>query len=117
MKLLAEGQIIITTPQIWDALSRRWKQIIQIQQVHLFILDDLHFIGGPEGHILERIIVRMKQISTQVGKKTRIVALSAPITNGKDIGEWIGATSHSLFNFPPTARHVPLELFIQVSIF
>lgn len=113
LKLLEEGKIIITTPQIWDALSRQWKQIIQIQQVSLLILDDLHFIGGPEGHILERIIVRMKQISTRVGKKMRIVALSAPITNGKDIGEWIGATSHSLFNFPPTARHVPLELFIQ----
>ncbi|KEH37075.1 putative RNA helicase [Medicago truncatula] len=114
LKLLEEGQIIITTPQIWDALSRQWKQIIQIQQVPLLILDDLHFIGGPEGHILERIIVRMKQISTRVGKKMRIVALSAPITNGKDIGEWIGATSHSLFNFSPTARHVPLELFIKV---
>lgn len=31
----------------------------------------------------------------------------------QDLGEWIGATSHSLFNFPPGVRPVPLEIHIQ----
>jgi len=72
LKLLGEGQIIITTPRIWDALSRHWKQIIQIQQISLFIIDNLHFIGGAqEGSALEMIVVRINQMSTQLGKKIR----------------------------------------------
>lgn len=31
----------------------------------------------------------------------------------QDLGEWIGAGSHSLFNFPPGVRPVPLEIHIQ----
>ncbi|MCD7466804.1 hypothetical protein HAX54_003835 [Datura stramonium] len=33
--------------------------------------------------------------------------------NAKDLGEWIGATAHGLFNFPPGVRPVPLEIHIQ----
>ena len=33
--------------------------------------------------------------------------------NGNDVGEWIGATSDSLFNFHPSARPVPLEIFSE----
>ena len=31
----------------------------------------------------------------------RIVGLCTSLANAKDLGEWIGATSHGLFNFPP----------------
>ncbi|KAJ8559466.1 hypothetical protein K7X08_003524 [Anisodus acutangulus] len=83
LKLLEKGQLIISTPEKWDALSRRWKQRKHVQQVSLFIVDELHLIGGQGGPILE------------------------------DLGEWIGATSHGLFNFPPGVRPVPLEIHIQ----
>lgn len=33
MKLLEKGQIIISTPERWDVLSRRWKQRKHVQQV------------------------------------------------------------------------------------
>lgn len=41
------------------------------------------------------------------------MALSTSLANAKDIGDWIGATSHGLFNFPPGVRPVPLEIHIQ----
>ncbi len=44
---------------------------------------------------------RMRYISSQLEQPIRIVALSASLANAKDMGEWIGATSHGLFNFPP----------------
>ena len=33
----------------------------------------------------------------------RIVGLCTSLANAKDLGEWVGATSHGLFNFPPGA--------------
>ncbi|XP_041017696.1 DExH-box ATP-dependent RNA helicase DExH12 [Juglans microcarpa x Juglans regia] len=113
LKLLEKSQIIISTPEKWDALSRRWKQRKPVQQVSLFIVDELHLIGGQGGPVLEVIVSRMRYIASQVENKIRIVALSTSLANAKDLGEWIGATSHGLFNFPPGVRPVPLEVHIQ----
>ncbi|PON97647.1 U5 small nuclear ribonucleoprotein 200 kDa helicase [Trema orientale] len=113
LKLLEKGQIIISTPEKWDALSRRWKQRKHIQQVTLFIVDELHLIGGQGGPVLEVIVSRMRYIASQDENKIRIVALSTSLANAKDLGEWIGASSHGLFNFPPGVRPVPLEIHIQ----
>ncbi|KAM3686316.1 hypothetical protein ACJW31_11G189700 [Castanea mollissima] len=113
LKLLEKGQIIISTPEKWDALSRRWKQRKHVQQVSLFIVDELHLIGGQGGPILEVGVSRMRYIASQVENKIRIVALSTSLANAKDLGEWIGATAHGLFNFPPGVRPVPLEIHIQ----
>ncbi|CAL5322251.1 unnamed protein product [Camellia sinensis] len=113
LKLLEEGQLVITTPEKWDALSRSWKQRKHVQQVSLFIIDELHLIGGQGGPVLEVAVSRMRYIASQVKNMIRIVALSTSLANGKDLGEWIGATSHGLFNFSPNAQPVPLELCIQ----
>ena len=55
----------------------------------------------------------MRYMASQIAKKTRIVALSASVANAKDLGEWIGASTHSLYNFHPNVRPVPLEIHIQ----
>ena len=49
LKLLAKGNVVIGTPEKWDVLSRRWKQRKNVQNVSLFICDELHLIGGDEG--------------------------------------------------------------------
>ena len=41
LKLLAKGNVIISTPDKWDVLSRRWKQRRNVQNIHLFIVDEL----------------------------------------------------------------------------
>ncbi|KAK9129134.1 hypothetical protein Sjap_009621 [Stephania japonica] len=113
LKLLEKGQIIISTPEKWDALSRRWKQRKHVQQVSLFIVDEIHLISGQDGPTLEVIVSRMRYIASQSESKIRLVALSTSLANAKDLGEWIGATSHGLFNFPPMVRPVPLDVRIQ----
>ncbi|KAJ6748412.1 DEXH-BOX ATP-DEPENDENT RNA HELICASE DEXH12-LIKE [Salix purpurea] len=116
LKLLERGQVIISTPERWDALSRRWKLQKYVQQVSLFIIDELHLIGGQGGPVLEVIVSRMRYIASKIENKIRIVALSSSLANAKDLGEWIGATSHGLFNFPPGVRPVPLEIQIQQGV-
>merc|ERR1711871_693748 len=94
-------------------LSRRWKQQKNVQNVKLFMVDELHLIGGEVGPVLEIIVSRMRYISSQTENGCRIVVLAASLANAKDLGEWIGASSHALFNFHPNFRPVPLEIRIQ----
>ena len=44
----------------------------------------------------------MRQISNaNKDSPVRIVGLCTSLANAKDLGEWIGASAHGLFNFPP----------------
>ena len=49
ISLCFQGNIIISTPEKWDVLSRRWKQRKNVQNINLFIVDELHLIGGEVG--------------------------------------------------------------------
>ncbi|KAI8793415.1 U5 small nuclear ribonucleoprotein 200 kDa helicase [Biomphalaria glabrata] len=113
LKLLAKGNIVISTPEKWDVLSRRWKQRKNVQNVNLFIIDELHLIGGEVGPVLEVICSRMRYISSQLERNIRIVALSSSLSNAKDVAQWLGCPTSAFFNFHPNVRPVPLELHIQ----
>lgn len=97
-------------------LSRRWKQRKNVQNVNLFIVDELHLIGGESGPVLEVVCSRMRYMSSQIERKVRIIALSSSVANAKDLGQWLGASTHGLFNFHPNVRPVSLELHVQVKI-
>lgn len=113
LKLLEKGDLILATPTQWDVLSRQWKRRKNIQTVQLFIADDIHLLGGYMGYVYEIIVSRMHYIRTQTELPMRIVALSVSLANARDIGEWIDAKKHDIFNFSPHVRPVPLELHVQ----
>ncbi|KAK5965871.1 U5 small nuclear ribonucleoprotein helicase [Trichostrongylus colubriformis] len=113
LKLLQRGKLIIATPERWDNVSRRWKQRKNVQAVRLFVVDDLHMIGGTVGPILEVICSRMRYMSAQLDTTVRIVGLSSSLTNARDVGAWLGCSAAATFNFLPNTRPVPLELYIQ----
>ena len=113
LKLLEVGEIILSTPERWDMISRRWNARKNVQNVNLFIMDELHLIGGDNGPIIEVITSRMRYIASQTDKKIRVVGLSTSLANARDLAEWIGATSHSFFNFQPEVRPVALEIHLQ----
>ncbi|CAG9106243.1 unnamed protein product [Plutella xylostella] len=112
-KLLNKGQVIITTAEKWDVLSRRWKVRKSVQSVSLLIVDNLQLLGGEEGPVLEVVCSRMRYISSQTEKPIRIVALSWPLACARDVAAWLGCNPHATFNLH--ARATPLELHIQVS--
>ena len=113
LKLIAKGHVVIATPDRWDVLSRRWKQRKNVQNVQLFICDEIHLLGGPDGPIIELICSRMRYMSSQVDKPIRIVALGSSMANAKDLSGWLGCSHHCTFNFHPNVRPVPLELYIH----
>eukprot|EP00899_Mesostigma_viride_P012040 jgi/Mesvir1/20837/Mv07930-RA.1 len=113
LKLLDKAQILISTPAHWDMLSRQWKRRKSVQSLALFVVDELHLIGGESGPVVEIITSRMRYIASQTDQPIRIVGLCSSLANAKDLGEWIGASSHGLFNFHPGVRPVPLEIHIQ----
>nr|XP_027194673.1 U5 small nuclear ribonucleoprotein 200 kDa helicase-like [Dermatophagoides pteronyssinus] len=112
-KLLAKGDVIVTTHEKWDLLSRRWKKSKHVQNVNLFIADDLQLLGGQDGPVYEIICSRIRYMSSQIEKSIRIVALSSPIANAKDIAQWLGCSHGHTFNFHPSVRPLPLEINIR----
>ncbi|CAF0874013.1 unnamed protein product, partial [Didymodactylos carnosus] len=113
LKLIAKGDIIISTPEHWDMLSRRWKQRKNVQKVNLFIVDDLHIINSDDGSALEIICSRMRYMSSQIEHNIRIIALCSSVSNAKDVAQWLGCSTNATFNFPPNVRPVQLEIHIQ----
>ena len=118
LKLIAEAKIIVCTAKQWDSISRRWRQRKAVQSVTLFIVDDMHFLGGDVGPTMEVIISRMRFISTQKQQKDdapqlRMIGLSASLANAREVGEWMGVSSKGLFNFSPKVRPIPLEIYFH----
>jgi len=118
LKLINEAKIIVCTAKQWDAISRRWRQRKAVQAVTLFVVDDMHFLGGDVGPTMEVIISRMRFISTQKqqkedGQQLRMIGLSASLANAREVGEWMGVSSKGLFNFSPKVRPIPLEIYFH----
>lgn len=113
LKLLEQGDLILATPVQWEVLSRQWKRRKNVQSVELFIADELQLLGGSMGYVYETIVSRMHYIRTQTELPMRIVGLGVSLANARDIGEWIDAKKHDIYNFSPHVRPVPLELHIQ----
>ncbi|KAH0437006.1 pre-mRNA splicing helicase [Colletotrichum camelliae] len=113
LKILERSDLILATPVQWDVLSRQWKRRKNVSTIELFIADEAHLLGNNMGYVYEIIISRMHYIRTQTELPMRIVALGVSLANARDLGEWIDAKKHDIYNFSPHVRPVPLELHIQ----
>lgn len=113
LELLNRGDLILATPTQWDSLSRQWRRRKNVQLVELLIADQLHLLGENMGYIYEVVVSRMQYISGQTERPLRTVAISVSLANARDIGSWIGAKKHDVYNFSPLVRPLRLELHLQ----
>lgn len=91
-------------------MSRKWRQRKVIQRVGLYILDQLQILDAT----FEVVASRIRFMQNEVERKIRIVALSTPLANAKDVANWLGISFPSnTFNFHPSVRPTPLEIHIQ----
>ncbi|XP_054021392.1 probable ATP-dependent DNA helicase HFM1 [Dryobates pubescens] len=93
------AHIIITTPEKWDSMTRRWKDNSIVQLVRLFLIDEVHVIKDESrGATLEVVVSRMKTVQSSLWRLSeshdtvpplRFIAVSATIPNAEDIAEWL----------------------------
>lgn len=115
IKALQEADIVITTPEKWDGISRNWQSRSYVKKVGLVIMDEIHMLGQERGAILEVIVSRMRHISWSTGESIRLLGLSTTLANSHDLADWLGIspTGQGLFNFPQTVRPVQLRVHVQ----
>ncbi len=111
-RTIRDADIIITTPEKWDGISRSWQTRGYVRQVSLVIIDEIHLLGGDRGPILEIIVSRMNYIASQSKGSVRLVGMSTACANAVDLSNWLGV-KEGLFNFRHSVRPVPLEIFID----
>lgn len=113
MKSIAKADLIVTTPEKWDGVSRSWQNRNYVKQVTILIIDEIHLLGEERGPVLEVIVSRTNFISSHTEKPVRIVGLSTALANARDLADWLNIRQMGLFNFRPSVRPVPLEVHIQ----
>lgn len=111
-RTIKDADIIITTPEKWDGISRSWQTRGYVRQVSLVIIDEIHLLAGDRGPILEIIVSRMNYIAASIKNSVRLLGMSTACANATDLGNWLGV-KNGLFNFRHSVRPVPLELYID----
>ena len=111
-RTIRDADIIITTPEKWDGISRSWQTRDYVRKVSLVIIDEIHLLGGDRGPILEIIVSRMNYIASQSKGSVRLMGMSTACANATDLANWLGV-KEGLFNFRHSVRPVPLEIFID----
>ncbi|XP_031629391.1 probable ATP-dependent DNA helicase HFM1 [Contarinia nasturtii] len=93
LNVISPFHVIVTTPEKWDSLTRKWKEHCEITNaVRLVLIDEVHLVGDKNrGQTLEAIVSRFKTFPN--GKTIRFVAVSASLPNIQDFAQWIGAQS------------------------
>lgn len=90
-EIIRTANIIITTPEKWDAMSRNWMQKDFVREVGLMVIDEIHLLGEDRGPVLEVIVSRMNYINHKSNKQIRIVGLSTAMANPRDLAYWLNA--------------------------
>ena len=52
-----QGNIVISTPEKWDMLCRRWQQRRFVKETALFIVDELHLIGQVRARLTTKSVL------------------------------------------------------------
>ncbi|XP_035527998.1 activating signal cointegrator 1 complex subunit 3 [Morone saxatilis] len=90
MRAIAQADLIVTTPEKWDGVSRSWQNRSYVQKVAILIIDEIHLLGEDRGPVLEVLVSRTNFISSHTSKSVRVVGLSTALANARDLADWLG---------------------------
>lgn len=113
IETLMNADIVITTPEKWDGISRNWNNRGYVKMVCLVIFDEIHLLGQDRGPVLEVIVSRMNMIAQKTGEVIRMIGLSTAMANGSDVAEWFGVPKYYFFNFRPHVRPIPITIYFD----
>ncbi|KAA1086059.1 Sec63 [Puccinia graminis f. sp. tritici] len=103
------ANLIITTPEKWDSMTRRWFEFSKLlNKIRLVCIDEVHMLNEERGSVLEVIVARMKTLGTNI----RLIALSATVPNISDVAEWLGDGGVADQNEMALTGQAPAKTFI-----
>ncbi|KAJ9142130.1 Pre-mRNA-splicing factor brr2 [Pleurostoma richardsiae] len=114
---ISETQIIVTTPEKWDVITRKATDMSYTTLVRLIVIDEIHLLHDDRGPVLESIVSRTIRKTEQTGEPVRIVGLSATLPNYRDVASFLRVDPQKgLFHFDGSFRPCPLrQEFIGVT--
>ena len=110
-------QMIVTTPEKWDVVTRKATGDVQLAQiVRLLIIDEVHLLHEDRGAVIESLVARTLRQVESSQTMIRIVGLSATLPNYLDVANFLRVNPyHGLFFFDGRFRPVPLsQTFIGI---
>ncbi len=72
-KEMAETQMIVTTPEKWDVITRKGGDVVVASAVRLLIIDEVHLLNDDRGPVIETLVARTQR---QVGLTPSLLFLS-----------------------------------------
>ncbi|CAM9807850.1 unnamed protein product, partial [Scytosiphon promiscuus] len=111
------SQVIVTTPEKWDVVTRKGGDGSLVSSVGLIMIDEVHLLADERGAVIESIVARTQRYMETTQTLIRLVGLSATLPNYQDVAAFLRVNpSKGLFYFGPEHRPVPLEqTFIGVT--
>jgi pre-mRNA-splicing helicase BRR2 len=108
---ISETQLLVTTPEKWDVVTRQGEGRAFTQLVKLVIIDEIHLLHDERGPVLESIVARViRQVET-TAEPIRLVGLSATLPNYADVATFLRVNPEKgLFFFDHSFRPVPLQM-------
>lgn len=61
MRAIAQADLIVTTPEKWDGVSRSWQNRSYVQKVSILIIDEIHLLGEHVFLVLMRLFLNLKK--------------------------------------------------------
>ena len=113
-----QTQIIVTTPEKWDIITRKSDDRTYANMVRLLIIDEIHLLHDDRGPVLESIVARTIRQIENTQEMTRIVGLSATLPNYEDVAAFLRVKpSKGLFFFDNSFRPCPLaQQYVGVTV-
>ncbi|KAI1345118.1 Sec63 Brl domain-containing protein [Xylariaceae sp. FL0016] len=107
---ITETQVIVTTPEKWDVITRKATDLTYTNLVRLIIIDEIHLLHDDRGPVLESIVSRTIRKTEQTGDPVRLIGLSATLPNFRDVASFLRVDLKSgLFHFDGSFRPCPLK--------
>ncbi|KAH7851890.1 hypothetical protein Vadar_017925 [Vaccinium darrowii] len=114
---IQEADIIVTTPEKFDAVTRyrvKYGGLSFFSDIALLLIDEVHLLNDQRGAALEAIVSRIKMLARNPEMKSttlaciRFIAVSATIPNICDLAEWLMVPVHGIKRFGEEMRPVKL---------
>ncbi|XP_021694228.1 probable ATP-dependent DNA helicase HFM1 [Aedes aegypti] len=118
---LPDCNLILTTPEKWNSITRRWRQNVNfVRMIRLVMIDEVHILNDQyRGPVLEAVVSRMRSIhrfvegdggESAVVDPMRIIALSATAPNVADLAAWVGeANTTCFYNISESRRPIKID--------